>query len=195
MFLDIFDHDRIQQPCVVLVEFKRHDISPSLKAQQLPRTTRRRTQSAIAVLLERLRKIVILLLPAESVIKPSHYPAISGNYGSAGHVQTKTAVLYGAADGISQNQNCAREGIQFRDQRLGIDSKYEGETSGARLIIQLAQVLHVRASLIAIHRFPGSNFAASQRYGSANRRCLGPLQEPIGKGTVSVKRNLTSVRD
>jgi hypothetical protein len=142
-----------------------------------------------------LRNVVILILPAESVIKPSHCPAIGGNDGSPGHVQTKTAVLYGAADGISQNQNCAREWIQFRDQCLGIHSKYESETSGARFIIQLAQMLNVRASLIAVHRFPRSNFAASQRYGSANRRCLGPLQQPIGKGTISVERDLTSVRD
>jgi hypothetical protein len=78
---------------------------------------------------------------------------------------------------------------------LGIHAKYESETSRARLIIQLAEVLDVRASLIGVHRFTCSNFTASERYGSARRRRLGPLEKPIGKGAVSLERDLTSVRD
>ena len=152
-------------------------------------------ESPIAYFLKCLRNVLILPWPAEAVVKPSHCMAISGNYRSAGHVETETAVLDRASDGISQNQNCAGQGIEFRDQFLGIHSKYESETSCARLIIQLAQVLDVGASSISVHRFPRSNFAASERYGSANGRRLGPLEEPIREGTVSLESDLTSVKD
>ena len=53
----------------------------------------------------------------------------------------------------------------------------------------------MRASLIDVHRFIRSHFAASEQYGSTNGRRLGPLEKPIGEGAVSLERHLTSVRD
>ena len=152
-------------------------------------------KSPIAVRLDGLRDVFLFPWPGEDVIKPDHCVAISGNHRSTGDVETQTAVLDGASDGSSQHQTCAGQGIQFGDQFLGIHAKYESETSRARLIIQLAEVLDVRASLIGVHCFTFSNFTASERYGSGHRRRLGPLEKPIGKGAVSLERDVTSVRD
>ena len=74
---------------------------------RLPINQAQGIKNPIAVLLQSLRDVFILPWPKGAVIKPIHCMAISGNYRNAGDVETETAVLDGASDGSSQNQNCA----------------------------------------------------------------------------------------
>src|SRR6478672_3910578 len=53
----------------------------------------------------------------------------------------------------------------------------------------------MRASSILVHRFTLANRLTLERYRSGNGRSLGPLEKPIAERTVSLKSDLTSLRD
>src|SRR5215469_6775571 len=96
VFPRFFENDRVQQPSFVIIEFDHREILLALSPVVPPDQGDVGHKSPIAVFLEGMRNVVIILQWLYvGVIKPSHCVAMSGEYRSAGHVQTETAVLYG----------------------------------------------------------------------------------------------------
>jgi len=71
--------------------------------------------------------------------------------------------------------------------------KNENQTSHPPFIVELAQVLDMRASSIFVHRFIHASRLPWERNRGGNGRRLGPLEKPIPERTVSSKRCLTSL--